>query len=97
MISREKYFLIDFATTVNTFEMEPKIKFGYTIFVHKTKQIQEGDIVLFEYHGKIHIAVYEIDEKKEIEIFSPINKSKDAIINSKKIHIIGKIICWNTP
>lgn len=97
MISREKYFLIDFATTVNTFEMEPKIKFGYTIFVHKTKQIQEGDIVLFEYHGKIHIAVYEIDEKKEIEIFSPINKSKDAIINSKKNHIIGKIICWNTP
>lgn len=97
MISRDKYFLIDFATTVNTFEMEPKIKFGYTIFVHKTKQIQEGDIVLFEHHGKIHITVYEIDEKKEIEIFSPINKSKDAIINSKKIHIIGKIMCWNSP
>ena len=97
MISREKYFLIDFATNVNTYEMEPKIKFGDIVFIHKTKKIQEDDIVIFERHGNIHIAIYKIDKKRELTFFSPINKSKDEIINSKKIHVIGKIMCWNSP
>lgn len=96
MISKEEYFLIDFATKVCTFEMEPKIKFGDIIFVHKTTKIQPGNIVLFKCNNRPHIALYKLDKNEQVGIFSPINKQKNEIINNKNAHVIGKIMCWRS-
>ena len=76
--------------------MEPKIKFGDIIFVHKTTKIQPGNIVLFKYNNRLHIALYKLDKNEQVGIFSPINKQKNEIINNKNAHVIGKIMCWRS-
>lgn len=94
MLPKSKYFLIDFATTISTYEMNPKIKPGDTVFIHKTSKVEDGDTVLFMLNKKIHIGIYNIANDDDPERFVLNNKSQKEILNSKKVFIIGKVMCY---
>lgn len=84
------------ALKVNDNSMEPKIQEGCYVFIEFNTPLENKDIVLVDYNGKVMIRRYVI--KKDGFVLRADNKEFEDIILSKddKYNFIGKILGTNT-
>ena len=84
------------AVIVNDNSMEPKIEKDSYVFIEFNTPLENKDIALVDYNGKIMIRRYVI--KKDCFVLRADNKGFDDIILSKndKYSFIGKVLGTNT-
>lgn len=92
---------VDFPTAalalkINDKSMEPKIEEGSYVFIEFNSPLDNKDIALFDYNGKILIRRYVI--RKDAFLLRADNKEfEDIIINKNdNYNIIGKVLGTNT-
>lgn len=83
----------DYALIVNGDSMEPNIKNGSIIYVHKQEEVENGTIAIIEIDGAVTCKkVYLEKEKNLLKLVSLNPKYEPMIIDKGNVRILGKVI-----
>ena len=81
-----------FALKINNEDMSPKFKLGSIVYVEMNTPINNKDIGIFEYEGKIIIRKF-IIRRKDIVLRAEKDDIEDIVVTrDTEFYIIGKVL-----